>query len=85
MVTTTSDNYMRRTEKCVAGMKGITAGRGSRIGGNAVILRYHRRAGVSGRRRQCRDQGRAGEVPEEQLLHPKDDRMADDRKDRGSW
>ncbi|MGE5483904.1 MAG: DapH/DapD/GlmU-related protein [Ignavibacteriales bacterium] len=38
MVTTTNDNYMARTEARFAATKGITAKRGSRIGGNAVIL-----------------------------------------------
>lgn len=38
MVTTTNDNYMGRTEARFAATKGITAKKGSRIGGNAVIL-----------------------------------------------
>ena len=38
MVTTTNDNYMGRTEARFAATKGVTAKRGSRIGGNAVIL-----------------------------------------------
>ncbi len=38
MVTTTNDNYMARTEARHAAIKGVTAKKGSRIGGNAVIL-----------------------------------------------
>jgi acetyltransferase-like isoleucine patch superfamily enzyme len=38
MVTTTNDNYMGRTEARFAATKGVIAKRGSRIGGNAVIL-----------------------------------------------
>jgi len=38
MVTTTNDNYMGRTEVRHAATKGVTAKKGSRIGGNAVIL-----------------------------------------------
>ena len=38
MVTTTNDNYMGRTKTRFAATKGVTARRGSRIGGNAVIL-----------------------------------------------
>jgi len=38
MVTTTNDNYMGRTEARHSATKGVTARKGSRIGGNAVIL-----------------------------------------------
>ncbi|MGI5883231.1 MAG: acyltransferase [Dethiobacteria bacterium] len=38
MVTTTNDNYMARTEARHTAIKGVTAKKGSRIGGNAVIL-----------------------------------------------
>lgn len=38
MVTTTNDNYMARTEARHAATKGVTAKKGARIGGNAVIL-----------------------------------------------
>ncbi len=38
MVTTTNDNFMGRTEERFARTKGVTAKKGSRIGGNAVVL-----------------------------------------------
>lgn len=38
MVTTTNDNYMGRSEARFGKIKGVTAKKGSRIGGNAVIL-----------------------------------------------
>jgi len=38
MVTTTNDNFMGRTQERFEKTKGITAKKGSRIGGNAVIL-----------------------------------------------
>ncbi len=38
MVTTTNDNFMGRTQERFAHIKGVTAKKGSRIGGNAVIL-----------------------------------------------
>lgn len=37
-VTTTNDNYMGRTEKRLAQLRGATIRRGARIGGGAVIL-----------------------------------------------
>lgn len=38
MVTTTNDNYLARSEARHAATKGVTAKKGARIGGNAVIL-----------------------------------------------
>lgn len=38
MVVTTNDNYMGRTEKRIAAMKGCTIRRGARVGGGAHIL-----------------------------------------------
>ncbi len=38
MVTTTNDNFMGRTEKRFALVKGATIGRGARIGGGSILL-----------------------------------------------
>jgi acetyltransferase-like isoleucine patch superfamily enzyme len=98
MVTTTNDNYMGRTEARFSSIRGVTARRGARIGGNAIIL-----PGVTVGVESVVAAGAVvtknvppyatvmgvparvvGEVPKEQLLYPKEDPTADDQEGRGS-
>lgn len=85
MVTTTNDNYMGRTEVRFSRTKGVAAKRGSRIGGNAVILpgvTVGEEAMVAAGSVVTRDvppytrvmgvpARPAGDVPEEQILYPR--------------
>lgn len=87
MVTTTNDNFIGRTEARFSRIKGVTAKRGSRIGGNAVILpgvTIGEEAVVAAGSVVTKDvppytkvkgvpARPAGDVPEEQLIYPRTD------------
>lgn len=86
MVTTTNDNFMGRTEARFSAIKGVTAKKGSRIGGNAVILpgvTIGQEAIVAAGSVVTKDVPPyskvmgvparvVGDTPEEQLIYPRD-------------
>jgi len=85
MVTTTNDNYMGRTQERFKKIRGVTARKGSRIGGNAVILpgvTIGQEAMVAAGSVVTKDVPPyskvmgiparvVGDVPEEQILYPR--------------